>query len=124
MDAYPLLLAVLGLSVLGAAVLPRVINRLPISLPMVIVGIGMLIFSLPLSLDGPRPGADDDAAERLTELVVIVVLLRAGGGGQQEGQERQGRKAAAGEGTHHRSTPWVREPGMGRPSIRSRSIAA
>lgn len=78
MDAYPLLLAVLGLAVLVAAALPHLIDRLPISLPIVIVGIGMVIFSLPLSLDGPRPLADDDAAERLTELVVIVSLMGAG----------------------------------------------
>lgn len=78
MDAYPLLLAVLGIAVLGAAVLPRLIGRLPISMPIVIVGIGMLIFSLPLSLDGPRPVADDAAAERLTEFVVIVSLMGAG----------------------------------------------
>jgi len=78
MDAYPLLLAVLGIAVLGAAVLPRLIGRLPISVPIVIVGIGMLIFSLPLSLDGPRPVADDAAAERLTEFVVIVSLMGAG----------------------------------------------
>lgn len=78
MDAYPLLLAVLGIAVLGAAVLPRLIEALPISLPIVIVGIGMVIFSLPLSLDGPRPYADDAAAERLTEFVVIVSLMGAG----------------------------------------------
>ena len=78
MDAYPLLLAVLGIAVLGAAALPRLIERLPISLPILIVGIGMAIFSLPLSLDGPRPYADDVAAERLTEFVVIVSLMGAG----------------------------------------------
>ncbi len=78
MGAYPLLLAVLGIAVLGAAVLPHVIDRLPISLPIVIVAIGALIFSLPLSLDGPRPYADDVAAERLTEFVVIVSLMGAG----------------------------------------------
>ncbi|MDW3212721.1 MAG: cation:proton antiporter [Ilumatobacteraceae bacterium] len=78
MGAYPLLLAVLGIAVLGAAVLPNAIARLPVSLPIVIVGIGMLIFSLPLSLDGPRPYADDVAAERLTEFVVIVSLMGAG----------------------------------------------
>jgi NhaP-type Na+/H+ or K+/H+ antiporter len=78
MDAYPLLLAVLGIAVIGAAVLPRLIDRLPISLPIVIVGLGMLMFSLPTSLDGPSPYSDDDAAERLTEFVVIVSLMGAG----------------------------------------------
>lgn len=38
----------------------------------------MAIFALPLGLDGPSPGVDDDSAERLTELVVIVSLMGAG----------------------------------------------
>lgn len=78
MDEYALLLAVLGIAVLAAAVLPRLVDRLPLSLPMIIVAAGVAIFSLPLSLEGPRPGADDIAAERLTEFVVIVSLMGAG----------------------------------------------
>jgi NhaP-type Na+/H+ or K+/H+ antiporter len=78
MNSYPLLIAVIGFAVLGAAVLPRMIDRLPISLPIVLVVLGMVVFSLPLSLDGPRPYADDVAAERLTEFVVIVSLMGAG----------------------------------------------
>ncbi len=75
---YFVVLAVLGIAVLAAAVLPRAWHRLPISMPIVAVGIGVVLFSLPLGLDGPRPGADDDIAERLTELVVIVSLTGAG----------------------------------------------
>ncbi len=72
------LLAVLGVAVLGAAVLPRLTARSPISLPMVIVALGMVVFSLPLSLEGPQPATDDIYAERLTEIVVIVSLMGAG----------------------------------------------
>ncbi len=79
MEPYPILLAVLGVAVLAAAVLPRVVGRLPISVPMVLVAVGMLVFALPFPLDGPQPGgSDDDVAERLTELVVIVSLMSAG----------------------------------------------
>ncbi|HSJ92160.1 MAG TPA: cation:proton antiporter [Ilumatobacter sp.] len=78
MDAYHILLAVLGAAVLVAAVVPRAIERLPLSLPIVIVAIGMAIFALPIDLDGPRPGPDTVAAERLTEFVVIVSLMGAG----------------------------------------------
>jgi NhaP-type Na+/H+ or K+/H+ antiporter len=75
---YFVILAVLGLAVLGAAVLPGPLRRLPLSMPMLAVAVGTILFSLPLGLDGPRPGADDDLAERLTELVVIVSLTGAG----------------------------------------------
>lgn len=75
---YPFVLAVLGVAVLAAAVLPDPLRRLPLSIPILAVGIGALMFSLPLGLEGPRPGADDDIAERVTELVVIVSLTGAG----------------------------------------------
>jgi NhaP-type Na+/H+ or K+/H+ antiporter len=78
MDSYFVILAVLGLAVLAAAVLPGVLKRAPVSMPMVFVGLGALLFWLPLGLQGPRPGADSRAAERLTELVVIVSLMSAG----------------------------------------------
>lgn len=79
MNAYPLLLAVLGVAILAAAVLPAVLARLPISLPIIYVAAGMLLFSMPLGLEAPRPAAEDAAwAERLTEFVVIVSLMGAG----------------------------------------------
>ncbi len=79
MDTYPLVLAVLGLAIVAAAVLPTLLANLPISLPIVYVGAGMLLFSLPIGLEAPRPTNDDaNWAERLTELVVIVSLMGAG----------------------------------------------
>jgi NhaP-type Na+/H+ or K+/H+ antiporter len=78
MDAYHILLAVLGVAVLAAAVLPRVVEPLPMSLPIVLVAAGMGIFALPFGMEGPRPGPDTGAAERLTEFVVIVSLMGAG----------------------------------------------
>jgi NhaP-type Na+/H+ or K+/H+ antiporter len=78
-DTYPLLLAVLGAAIVAAAVLPKILARIPVSVPIVYVGVGMLLFSLPLGLEAPRPSAEDvTAAERLTEFVVIVSLMGAG----------------------------------------------
>ncbi len=78
MDSYIILLTVVGAAILAAAILPDLLARVPISLPMVYVGVGALLFWLPLGLEGPRPGADSPSAERLTELVVIVSLMGAG----------------------------------------------
>ncbi len=80
METYALVLAVLGVAVLGAAVLPSLLDRLPVSLPIVYVVAGMLLFSLPVDIDAPQPTDGDDTtwAEHLTELVVIVSLMGAG----------------------------------------------
>jgi NhaP-type Na+/H+ or K+/H+ antiporter len=80
MDTYALVLAVLGVAVLGAAILPPLLERAPISLPIVYVVAGIVLFSLPVDLEAPRPvdGDDTTGAERLTELVVIVSLMGAG----------------------------------------------
>ncbi len=82
MDTYELLLAILGLAVLGSAVLPRLVPRRPISVPIVYVVAGMVLFALPLGLEAPLPGTGGDSdtnwAERLTEFVVIVSLMGAG----------------------------------------------
>jgi NhaP-type Na+/H+ or K+/H+ antiporter len=72
------LLAVLGAAAISAAVLPRVVDRLPLSLPLIYVGVGLVLFSLPIGLDGPRVGSEAQEAERLTEFVVIVSLMGAG----------------------------------------------
>jgi len=79
MDTYPLVLAVLGVAIVAAAVLPTLLANLPISLPIVYVAAGMVLFSLPTGLDAPRPASGDtNWAERLTEFVVIVSLMGAG----------------------------------------------
>ena len=78
MEPYFVLLAVLGVTVLIAAVLPRLVDGLPISLPMVVVVVGMAVFALPIGLEAPRPGLETRSAERLTEFVVIVSLMGAG----------------------------------------------
>lgn len=79
-ETYPLVLAVLGVAIVAAAVLPTMLARVPVSMPIVYVGAGMLLFSLPIGLEGPLPtdGGDTNWAERLTEVVVIVSLMGAG----------------------------------------------
>jgi NhaP-type Na+/H+ or K+/H+ antiporter len=75
---YFVILSVLGVAVLATAVLPGAIQRLPLSMPIIAVALGVGLFSLPLGIDGPRPGVEDEIVERLTELVVIVSLTGAG----------------------------------------------
>ena len=75
---YFVILSVLGVAVLATAVLPGALRRLPLSMPIIAVVLGVVLFSLPAGIEGPRPGVDDEIIERLTELVVIVSLTGAG----------------------------------------------
>jgi sodium/hydrogen antiporter len=77
-DAYDLLIALLGAAFVAAAVLPRLLRRTPLSLPMVYVAVGILIaWAWP---GAPRvdPIQQGGWVERLTELAVIVSLMSAG----------------------------------------------
>ena len=77
-DQYDLVLTVLGLALLGAAVVPRLLAERPLSLPIVYLGLGFAFFALPLGLPDPDPIANGAAAERLTEITVIVSLMGVG----------------------------------------------
>jgi sodium/hydrogen antiporter len=70
--------AVAGAAALLAGLLPRLLQRLPISLPMVVVGIGALVFALVEGLPTPDPMAHGTITVHLTEACVIISLLGAG----------------------------------------------
>ncbi len=78
MDTYILGLTIAGIAIMGAAVVPRLLAGRPLSFPAVYVGVGFVVFSLPLGLDPPDPLRDGELTLRLTELVVIVSLMGAG----------------------------------------------
>ncbi len=70
--------AVLGLVVFAAALLPRLLRRAPISMPMVFLGTGVVAFSLINYLPSPDPVKYGDIATHLTEVCVIISLMGAG----------------------------------------------
>lgn len=82
MDSYPdpyiVVMTGAGLLIALVAWLPLALKRLPLSLPVVCLAIGAVIFSLP-GLGSPVSPADHpEITERLTELVVIIALMGAG----------------------------------------------
>jgi NhaP-type Na+/H+ or K+/H+ antiporter len=77
-DRYEVLLAVVGLAALMAAWVPAYTARRPLSLPVVLVAIGALIFLTPLDLLDPDPRDHPEITERFTEFGVIVALMGAG----------------------------------------------
>jgi NhaP-type Na+/H+ or K+/H+ antiporter len=77
-SSYVILLAVFGVVVLLTAWLPMLLKRVPISLPIVCIGIGVILWSLFTPLVGVNPLENRYLTERLTEFVVIVALMGAG----------------------------------------------
>jgi len=75
---YLILLIVLGLATLGVAWLPSLLQRSPLSYPLIYVSLGWIFFKLPLSLPYPDPLAHPTLTTHLTELCVIIALTSTG----------------------------------------------
>jgi len=76
-ELYDALIVVIGVSLLGVAVLPRVVSDRPISMPLFFVGFGAAVFSLPW-FPAPDPLTQGHLTERLAELGVIIALMGLG----------------------------------------------
>jgi NhaP-type Na+/H+ or K+/H+ antiporter len=79
MDIYVVTLTILGLVVLFTAWLPMLLRRLPLSLPILCVGLGAALAWSPFPLlPAFNPLENRAMTEHLTEIVVIVALMGAG----------------------------------------------
>ncbi|RDI32197.1 cation:proton antiporter [Lentzea flaviverrucosa] len=78
MEPGPLLYAGAGLATLAAALLPRLLDRAPISMPMLFLGAGALTFTVADPLPDPDPVAHSGVLLHLTEICVIISLMGAG----------------------------------------------
>lgn len=77
-DPYILILTGAGFLIALVAWLPLALKRLPLSLPIVCIGIGAAVFLLPQVPLDPLPLRYPEITERLTEMVVIIALMGAG----------------------------------------------
>ncbi|MEX5301637.1 cation:proton antiporter [Kocuria sabuli] len=77
-EAPSLMFAAAGLAVFAAALLPRLLMRAPISMPMVFLATGMAVFSVADSLPDPDPVVYSDITVHLSEICVIISLMGAG----------------------------------------------
>lgn len=75
---YPLILCFVGVAILGVAWLPSLVKSYPLSYPIVFVGLGALLYTLPLPMPNPMPLAWPQLATHLTEICVIVALTGTG----------------------------------------------
>jgi NhaP-type Na+/H+ or K+/H+ antiporter len=72
------LYAGIGLAALAAALLPRLLARVPISMPMVFLGAGLTIFGVAPGLPDPDPVQHGAVTTHLTEVCVVISLMGAG----------------------------------------------
>ncbi len=77
-DPAGVIYASIGVAALSAALLPRVLGRLPISMPMVFVAVGALAFGVIPGLPSPNPLEQSNFTIHLTEACVIISLMGAG----------------------------------------------
>ncbi len=77
-EPYILWLTGGGILVALVAWLPLALKRLPLSLPIICIAIGAIVFSLPGVDLRPDPLRYPDIAERFTEFIVIIALMGAG----------------------------------------------
>jgi LysM repeat protein len=77
-ERYHVAFVVLGLAIFGAVVLPRLLSDRPLSLPIIYVVGGYLLFALPPGVAPPDMVENSELVELLAELVVIIALMGAG----------------------------------------------
>lgn len=77
-DPYIVALTGFGALIALVAWLPLALKRLPLSLPIVCIALGGIVFAFPQVTISPMPLEHPDIAERLTEFVVIIALMGAG----------------------------------------------
>lgn len=79
LENYKLWLLGIGLVVLLVAWLPLLLKKLPLSLPIIFVGLGMAMFTFtPLGQFSPHPVESPILIEKATEFIVIISLMGAG----------------------------------------------
>lgn len=78
MDPYVAMLLGLGAMAIASVVLPGLVRDRMITVPLVLVGTGVALFSLPWMSPPDVLGAAAGPAERLTELAVIIALTGVG----------------------------------------------
>ena len=78
MDSYNLLLVILGISILGAAWVPSLVQKYLLSYPIIFVAFGMLLYALPIEMPQSNPLVYKTFSTHLTEICVIVALTGTG----------------------------------------------
>lgn len=77
-ETYNFNIFFIGLAILIATVLPRLLSKYPLSMPIVLLSIGYFIYLLPTGTTLPNPKLHGNLIEHITELAVISAIMGAG----------------------------------------------
>ncbi|MCL6261004.1 cation:proton antiporter [Aquiflexum sp. TKW24L] len=75
---YKILLLLVGLAILAATFLPRFLSSSPVSMPMIVLGIGVIAGLLTIDIDPGFMYSKTKILESVTEIAVIIALMEAG----------------------------------------------
>ncbi|MBD2723825.1 cation:proton antiporter [Hymenobacter armeniacus] len=78
MPYYTIALLLLGVAILGVAWLPSLLEKYPLSYPILYILLGLGVWSLPLQLPAADPQQHKTLVTHLSELCVIVALTGTG----------------------------------------------
>lgn len=78
MAVYEITLVLVALAIFSAILLPRWFAEKPLSFPIIYVGLGFTLFSLPIGVPPPDPIGQPLLAERFTQMVITIALMGAG----------------------------------------------
>jgi NhaP-type Na+/H+ or K+/H+ antiporter len=77
-NSYEISLLIAGLAMLLAVWLPQAVAGRQMTLPLIFIAAGMVISTLPLSIEAPLPVEQRFLWEKVSELAVLVSLFAAG----------------------------------------------
>ncbi|KUG08490.1 cation:proton antiporter [Solirubrum puertoriconensis] len=78
MSIYPVMLAVLGIAILGVSWLPSLLAKYPLSYPVLFIALGLGVYALPLDWPAAEPLLHKKLVTHLSEICVIVALTGTG----------------------------------------------
>ncbi|SMB94518.1 sodium/hydrogen exchanger [Hymenobacter roseosalivarius DSM 11622] len=78
MSVYNIVLVLVGVAILGVAWLPSLLEKYPLSYPILFIGLGMAAYTLPLGLPPADPFEHPKLVTHLSELCVIIALTGTG----------------------------------------------
>ncbi len=77
-QSYKILLLAIGLAILAATYLPKFLSSVPVSMPMVVMGLGVLVSLFSLGIDPDFMYSKTKLLESVTEIAVLIALMEAG----------------------------------------------
>jgi len=78
MSLYNIALVLVGVAILGVAWLPSLLEKYPLSYPILYIALGMGVFTLPINPPIADPLAHQKLVTHLSELCVIIALTGTG----------------------------------------------